>query len=51
MSCLLSARGGVLLQDFASDVMDWAPEPLAKKIFKGVLVAEPVGIFGVCFFV
>ena len=23
--------------------------PLAKKIFKGVLVVEPEGIFGLCF--
>uniref|UniRef100_A0A3Q1LFU2 Uncharacterized protein n=2 Tax=Bos TaxID=9903 RepID=A0A3Q1LFU2_BOVIN len=29
--------------------MDCALEPLAKKIFKGVLVVEPVGTFGVCF--
>ena len=49
MSCLLSAHGGVLLQDLASDVMDCAPEPLAKKIFKGVLVAELMGVFGAYF--
>lgn len=50
MSCPLSAApGGVLLQDLASDGTDCALEPLAKKIFKGVLVVEPEGIFGLCF--